>query len=280
MKKIIKILVWTVFGLIVVSVAGMSLLIYKAKNGFPVSYETESPTIDFPVDQPSVLLFSKSTGWRHGASIDTAKLVFAELADRNGWFLHQTEDGGVFNQEQLAHFDAVIFNNCTGRLLTASQQKSLQDYVMSGGRFIGIHGAGDDSHHWEWYDKNLIGADFSHHPVKNHLQPASVALEKEGNSFWSDDLMPQWQQTDEWYVFFKSPEENGFKIIYAIDGDKIDPDGNILWMKDKGFGMGKTHPVAWYKQVGEGQSFYTSMGHDEKAWRQKGFIQLLEAAIQ
>jgi type 1 glutamine amidotransferase len=50
-------------------------------------------------------------------------------------------------------------------------------------------------------------------------------------------------------------------------------------MKDKGFGMGKDHPVAWYRKSGNGRTFYTSMGHDAGAWSQPAFVQMLENAV-
>ncbi len=44
--------------------------------------------------------------------------------------------------------------------------------------------------------------------------------------------------------------------------------------------MGKDHPVAWYRSTGEGMAMYTSIGHDATAWKQPGFIALLETAIK
>ena len=163
MKRFIRILLWSVLSLVVILFALGAGFIYKIKNGLPVFYETEVPAIDFPVNKTSVLLFSKATGFRHGESIGESKKVFAELAIKNGWVLYETEEGGVFNPGQLAKFDAVIFNNSTGRVLNDEQQSALESYVEQGGKLIGIHGAGDDSHHWDWYEKNLLGTTFSHH---------------------------------------------------------------------------------------------------------------------
>lgn len=279
MKKALKIFLWAIVTLIILLGVLMAGFFYKAKNGFPISYETDEPTINFPTDQPAVLLFSKSTGFRHASSIDTAKIVFAELAKRNNWFLYDTEEGGVFNPEQLAKFGVVIFNNSTGPTLNDEQKKNLQEYVENGGSLIGIHGAGDDSHHWEWYEQNLTGAKFSHHPIKAHLQQTEVMLETVPDSTLLNGLPPIFTHTEEWYVFFESPRANGFNVLYTIDGEKIIPDGNFLWITDKNFGMGKDHPVAWYKTVGKGRTFYTSMGHDQAAWKQQAFIKLMENAV-
>lgn len=280
MKKILKIFLWIFVSLFLLIVGAASIFIYKVKNGFPVSYETEAPTIDFPADQTTVLLFSKSTGFRHGESIEAGKNVFSELATKNNWFLYNTEEGGVFNPEQLAKFDIVIFNNSTGRVLNDEQHKALEQYVEQGGTLVGIHGAGDDSHHWDWYEKNLLGSKFSHHPLDPQLQETDITLNNVSDSLLVQGLPTTWKHSDEWYVFFENPKAKGFNILYTIDGDKINPSGNMLWMKDKNFGMGKDHPVAWYRPTVKGRTFYTSIGHNAVAWKQDGFVHMLENVIR
>ncbi len=279
MKRFLKILAWTIGSVVVLLGILLAGFVYKVKNGFPVSYETEVPAITFPDNQTAVLLFSKSTGFRHGESIDAGKKVFAELAGRNSWFLYDTEAGGVFNPEQLTKFDVVIFNNSTGRVLNDEQQKALEAYVEQGGTLLGIHGAGDDSHHWDWYEENLLGSKFSHHPLDPQLQEAEVVLNEVPDSLIVQDLPVTWKHTDEWYVFFENPRARGFNILYAIDGDKIIPNGNLLWIKDKNFGMGKDHPVAWYRPTGKGRTFYTSMGHHAATWQQEPFVHMLENVV-
>lgn len=279
MRKFLKFFLWSLVSIIVLLGIMMAVFIYKVKYGFPVSYETEAPSINFPTGQRNVLLFSKSTGFRHEESIETGKKIFDDLAKKDNWFLYSTEDGGVFNAEQLAKFDVVIFNNSTGRLLNEEQQRVLQEYVENGGSLMGIHGAGDDSHHWEWYEQSLVGSLFSHHSLNPQFQEAEITLNDVPDSLMSANLPEKWTHADEWYVFFENPRAKGFTIIYSIDGDKINPDGNLLWTKDKNFGMGKDHPVAWYKTIGKGRTFYTSIGHDASAWKQEGFVQVLENAV-
>jgi uncharacterized protein len=279
MKRFFKILLWSIAAVIVLLGILITGFIYKIKNGFPVSFETEAPVIDFPEGKTNVLLFSKATGYHHSESIEAGKKAFDQVARENNWFLYSTEEGGVFNTEQLSKFDAVIFNNSTGRVLNDEQQKVLEDYVEQGGSLIGIHGAGDDSHHWEWYTQNLLGTTFSHHPLDPQLQETTVTLNAVPDSLMFLHLPATWTHTDEWYVFFENPRSKDFTILYSIDGEKILPSGNMLWMKDKDFGMGKDHPVAWYRATGKGRTFYTSMGHDAKAWSDEPFIRMLENAV-
>jgi len=281
MSSLVKVLAWSLFTIFIVLVFIGGFFIYKVKYGFPVRFETVKPDIEFPTDRKvNVLLFSKTTGFRHDASIDAGKKAFSEMAVKNDWFLYETEAGGVFNEEQLPKFDVVIFNNSTGRVLNDEQQQLLENYVENGGMLLGIHGAGDDSHRWEWYEKNLIGAKFSHHPIKNQIQETDLFLDPDVSPSLKQDLPATWTHADEWYVFFSNPRIQGFRIIYTIDGEKIDPNGNIFLIRNKNFGMGKDHPVAWYKKIRKGKTFYTSIGHDASAWEQDAFIQMLENAVK
>jgi type 1 glutamine amidotransferase len=277
MKKIVKIILFSLLGLLLLFGAAAGMFFYKITYGFPVSYETQKPAISFPENQQAILIFSKTTAFRHGESIEASLPVFTEIARRNGWFVYQTEEGGVFNLEQLNQFKAVIFNNSTGRVLNDEQQQALARYVEEGGSLVGIHGAGDNSHHWPWYETNLLGTRFSHHSLKPHLQKTDVHIESTVDPMLTQDLPSSWVHEDEWYVFFSQPK--GVQILSYIDGDKIIPNGNMLWMNDKNFGMGSYHPVAWYREVGKGRTIYTSMGHSKEVWQDTHYVRLLENAL-
>jgi uncharacterized protein len=79
MKKALKIIGWSLLALVLLLGGALALFIYKVKNGFPVSYETEKPGISFPANKPAVLLFSKTTGFRHDESIVASKPVFQQM---------------------------------------------------------------------------------------------------------------------------------------------------------------------------------------------------------
>jgi type 1 glutamine amidotransferase len=280
LRKALKIFGWTFLILLVLAGVLLGGFIYKVRYGFPVTYETEAPAIDFPADQTAVLLFSKTSGFRHGESIEAGKAAFAELAERNEWFLYATEEGGVFNPAQLANFDVVVYNNSTGRVLNDEQRAALEDFVLQGGTLLAIHGAGDDSHRWDWYVEHLLGSEFSHHSLHPQLQETTVRLDPTvPDSALTAGLPATWAHTDEWYVFYDNPRDRDFTVLYTIDGTSIDPNGNILFTRDKDFGMGSDHPVAWYRRVGEGVTFYTSLGHTADTWEQAGFLRMIENAV-
>ncbi len=264
--------------LIVLAITGAGIFAYKAKNGF-ARYETTPHDIDLPGNMPSVLLFSKTTAFRHSTAIKASIPAFERLANENGWFLYHTEDAGIINQDQLKEFDVIIWNNSTGPVLTKDQRLLVQGYINDGGGFIGIHGAGDDSHKWPWYIQHVIGARFSHHPIKDQIQEANIQLHPSVDSSWNQ-LSAQWNHSDEWYIFYDHPSIKGMNIMYSIDGTTINPNGNLLWVTDKDFGMGEDHPVAWYNQVGAGRIFYTSMGHTAGTFDNPDFLQMLKSAVQ
>ncbi len=278
MKKIGKIILWSLLGIILVVGTALYLFLYKVQNGFPVSYETQQPVLDVPPNQPAILVFSKTTGFRHGESIDASLPVFSEMARRNNWFVYKTEEGGVFNPQQLRRFRVVIFNNSTGRVLSDEQQQALSQYVEAGGALVGIHGAGDNSHHWAWYEQNLLGTRMSHHPISPQLQKTDVHVESTVDSTLIRNLPTSWVHEDEWYVFLGQPK--GVRVVSYINGNKIVSNGNMLWIRDKNFGMGEYHPVAWYRTVGKGKTFYTSMGHSKDVWQDAQFVQLVENALR
>jgi uncharacterized protein len=280
MKKAVKIILWSVLAIVLLLGGLMAGFMYKVKNGFPVSYETDAPSINFAANQPAVLLFSKTTGYRHSGSIEASKTIIANLSKKNNWFLYETEDGGVFNAAQLAKFSTVIFNNSTGEVINDDQKRALEQYVENGGSLMGIHGSGDDSHHWDWYVNNLLGATFSHHPLNPQFQKTDVWKDSQVDSVLVAEIPQKWTHTDEWYVFFENPRNKNFNILYTINGQSINPSGNMLFVKTKNFGMGKDHPVAWCKHIGKGKTFYTSMGHDETVWKNENFVKLIENAMK
>ena len=104
----------------------------------------------------NVLLYSKANAWVHEDAIAAAKKVFPRLAQKQGWKLIISDDSLLFNTEQLAYFDVVIWNNVTGQTLNKTQREAFKNYIETGGGFVGIHGAGDGSHQWDWYEKKVI----------------------------------------------------------------------------------------------------------------------------
>jgi isocitrate/isopropylmalate dehydrogenase len=73
----------------------------------------------------SIRIFSKTNGFSHKEAIIAWEKVFKETAAVNDWFIYQTDRAGIFNVEQFAKFDAVVWTNVSGKVLT---DKQLMDF--------------------------------------------------------------------------------------------------------------------------------------------------------
>lgn len=275
----LKIVLKVFLGLVLLLIIAMGAFIWKARYGFNF-YETDPHGLPTDLSGKTVLLFSKTNGFRHGEAIETAIPAFEKMAADNGWAIYTTDDGGVFNPEELQKFDVVIWNNCSGKVLNEAQREIFKNYLENGGGYVGIHASGDNSHQWDWYEQNVIGTVFSHHTLNPQFQNAPMNLE-EGNKTLTEGLPKTWERSEEWYVFYDNPRKKGFQVLYTVDESNMNMSGNIpLLASDKDFGMGDDHPIAWYNTVGKGRVFYSALGHAGSAFEEPEHLTMLENAVR
>ena len=281
MRKFLKIVGISLAGLVLIAVIGMSLFIYKARYGFNF-YETTPPELPTDLTENAILIFSKTNGYRHGDAIEASLPAFRKIVRQNGWSIVTTDNGAVFNSEQLAKFKVVVWNNTSGKVLNDEQRQAFRTYLEGGGGFVGIHAAGDNSHQWEWYEQQVIGADFSHHPLDPQIQESVLHLEPDAaNHPIAEDLPARWEREEEWYVFSTNPRDSDADILYTLDESQINPSGNFGFLvTDKDWGMGDDHPIAWYRTVGQGRAFYSALGHQAAAFEEPFHLEMLENAIR
>ncbi|MFP6663853.1 MAG: ThuA domain-containing protein, partial [Deltaproteobacteria bacterium] len=130
------------------------------------TYETTPPQLPVDLSSPAMLVFSKTNGWRHEEAIPAAHELFARLGQERGLSVFATENGAVFNRQDLARFDVVVWNNTSGDTLNEEQKKAWQDWLREGGGAIAIHGAGGDpSYDWDWHPQEFIRAQFIGHTM-------------------------------------------------------------------------------------------------------------------
>ena len=235
-------------------------------------YDAERPHIDIPKGKPRLLLFEKMTGFRDSPSVEAANAAIRAMAERNGWALVVTDKGGAITSDILKKFDAVIWNNVSGDVLTLTQRRAFQNYIEHGGGFVGFHGsAGDPVYFWDWYVDTLIGARFLGHPLSPQFQDARINIE--GNSAIGRNLTPGWTMNDEWYSFKSSPRASGAHVIATLDESTYSPKG----MGGQELRMGD-HPIAWTNCVGNGRVFYSAIGHRPEGYAEPHYVALLEQA--
>jgi type 1 glutamine amidotransferase len=236
-------------------------------------YDNEVPHFDLPKGKPRLLLFEKINGFRDEPSVNAAHAAFLAMAERKGWAIAVTDKGGAFNSATLRQFDAVIWNNISGDVLTMAQRHALQAYLQSGGAFIGVHGtAGDPVYFWDWYVDKLIGARFLSHPMGPQFQDARVVVDR--THPLAGVLPAEWVMNDEWYSFKTNPRAAGAKVLATLDESTYSPIG----MGKMDLRMGD-HPIAWTNCVGKGRMFYSAIGHRPETYSEPHYVAMLEAAI-
>ena len=210
-----------------------------------------------------VLIFSKTSGFRHGSISEGIETVQA-LGAANDFTVSTTEDAADFNTTNLAGFEAVIWLSTTGDVLNATQQAAFENYIRSGGGYVGVHAATDTEYGWPWYG-GLIGGDawFANHPS---IQDAD--LDVVDSSHISTAHYPAgFSLRDEWYNFREDPTP-AVNVLITIDETSY-----------SGGTMGPGHPISWYHEYDGGRSWYTAMGHRNQTFQDTDFQQHLLGGI-
>jgi type 1 glutamine amidotransferase len=212
-----------------------------------------------------VLVFSRTVGYRH-ASITNGIAAIRELGSRYGFAVDASDDSSVMTATNLARYAAVVFLSATGTVLNPDQESALKSYIEGGGGFVGIHGAVfgplacEDK--WAWYGEMFCCA-FTNH---SRVLPAMVNIE-DGSNASTAGLPAQWQRTDEWYNYTGTPRGCA-RVLATVDETTY-----------AGGKMGRDHPIAWCRRVGQGRMWYTAMGHTESSFAEPLFQKHLLGGI-
>lgn len=236
-------------------------------------YDHTPPVLPDKLAHPAILIFSKSNGFRDDPSVNAAEAAFKAMAGRRHWTLFFTENAAVFNASDLKRFDAVVWNNVSGDVLTVAQRTAFKAYLENGGGFAGVHGSGGDFFYdWDWYADTLIGARFKGHPMSPQFQAAKLMVEDGANPI-VHGVQPEWTMTDEWYSFKTDPHQAGAHVLVTLDEKSYKPTAGKVDLR-----MGN-HPIAWTQCIGKGRSFYTAIGHRPESYSEPNTNRLIEQGL-
>ena len=183
----------------------------------------------------------------------------------------------MFNADDLARFDAVVFLNATGDMLSEQQERAFERWLEGGGGWLGVHAAGDDSHaNWQWYVDQLVGVEFIGHILGPQMQTATVLMESPEHPA-NRAVSPVWEHEEEWYSWNQSPRARGFTVLAVVEEDSYVPVRN-LFGRQRSLSMGD-HPVVWSNCVGAGRAVYSALGHRAEAFEHPQYVQLLTSAL-
>jgi type 1 glutamine amidotransferase len=202
-----------------------------------------------------VFVFSKTVAYRHDsipAGIEGLKRLGAST---NSFSVEASEDASLMNIDFLSQFKVVVFLSPSGEFLSKQELNGLKTYINNGGGFVGIHCATSGMRSEPWYGE-LVGAYFTNHPEPQH---GVVKVENRGHIIVSG-FPEQFEWFDEWYNFTWNPRD---KVTVLLSIDESVYEGGT---------MGSDHPLAWCREFDGGRSFYTALGHFDKAYEDEEFM--------
>jgi len=213
---------------------------------------------------PKVLVFTKTAGYHHNSIAAGVKAIF-KLGQENGFEVDTTSDGGMFTEDTLKKYAAVVFLNTTDTndvLLNNYEENAFQRYIEAGGGFVGIHAATDAGYHWGWYTR-LVGANFNGHPEQQ--QATLHVVDK--NNISTKHLPDPWIRKDEWYNFKNLNKD--VHVLLTIDEKSY-----------KGGTNGAYHPMAWYHSFDGGRAWYTELGHTDESYSEVNYLKHILGGIK
>ena len=241
---------------------------YWQDYAYPPRVEVRRATA---VSGKKVLLYTKNgEGYVHD-NIRASIRAIEQLADENGFTVVASDDPAQFTTDNLAQYDALIFSNTNNDVFdTPAQHDAFQNYMQSGGRFVGIHSACGSERDWPWFWRNL-GGKFVRHA---RLQDFDVKVIDPSHP--STEFLPAtWSiQDDECYYL-----------------DQLNPDIHVLLAADlttvedkkraeyPGEIFGNTFPTAWCHTTDGGRQWYTSLGHRSEHYSDPMFMRHILGGI-
>lgn len=220
---------------------------------------------DQPTVQPrrprTVLIFSLCEGFRHG-SIPWGIAALERMGAKTGaWESVVSEDIAMFQPENLARFDAVIFNNSTGTLFEDPALKmSLIDFVKGGGGVVGVHAATDCFYDWPEFGR-MMGGYFDGHPWNEEV---TIKIDDPKHPVNAAFAGEPFVVADEIYQFKDPYSRDDLRILLSLDTIRTNMAKNGIKRDDSDFA------VSWVRSYGQGRVFYCSLGHrNEIFWNRK-----------
>jgi len=236
-----------------------------------------------PKSERKVLVFWRCEGFIH-TSIPFGNYAMEAIAKETKAFSADLADEyEVFTKENLAQYDAIIFNNTTHLKPNEEQKEAILDFISSGKGIVGFHAAADNFGGWD-EGIALIGGIFNGHPwnaggtwafqVEDPDHTLNAAFG--GDGLWHKDEIY-------WYKPESFQGRDKLRILLSLDMSKDEnqkPLQGDRW-KGKIDDPSKVDvPVSWVREYGEGRLFFTNLGHNDMTFANTTVLQHMLDGIQ
>jgi type 1 glutamine amidotransferase len=198
-------------------------------------------------------------------------LALAEMLEKSGKFqVRINEEPGGSTDVTFSGYDVLVLNytNYQGRFgptWPEATRQAFLNFLRSGKGVVAYHAACGSFQEWPEYGRVLggvAGGASGHAPY--HTFEVKI---QDSNHPITKGLSRAFQTTDELY-FGLTIEPNIHLLATAYD----DPGNCFDERTPKVCGSGKSEPVIWTTEYGEGRIFHTVLGHDLKSISVQGFV--------
>ena len=209
----------------------------------------------FAAPERRVLVYTKNQvgkGLYVHNNIAASVAAIKQLGATNNFAVDVSDDPGVFTDENLKQYKALVFDNVNNEIFANEEQKAaFQRYIRAGGGFVGIHSACGAMRQWPWFWE-VVGGKFLRHPK---MQEFTIKV-KDRQDISTRHLPETFEWTDEFYFVDHIP--NGRHVLLAGDLTTLDDPAKE---KYPGKQFGDEFPLAWHREFDGGRTWYTALGH-------------------
>jgi len=241
------------------------------------------PVPSKPAADRRILVFYRCETFIH-TSIPFGNYALESIGEKTGAFeVDLADEYEVFTEENLARYDAIVFNNTTSLDPDESQRAAILDFIRSGKGIVGIHAAADNFGKWP-EGVALMGGIFDGHPwnapgtwafqVEDPDHVLNAAFEGEG--FWMKDEIY-------WYKPESFQGRERLRVLLSLDMSRPEnakPLEGDRWKDRVEDATALDVPVSWCREYGEGRLFYTNLGHNDMTFANRVFLQHLIDGLQ
>ena len=230
-------------------------------------------------EPPNVLVFSATYGFRHPV-IPKSNLMMMQMGSDSGDYnVTISENPQDITKENLANFDAVVFNSTAGKTpLTPQQRDDFVRWVYCGGGFMGIAMAADSNYAWSEYTEIVSGNIVTHPLAENHA-PVKTVVQDSNHPITKEAFGdgPLWfDNQEELYLFRKDPRRLGIHPLLALDESTIPAE-----IQNSPDAYPHMAPVAWTSTFrGGGRTHYNGFGHGDLSWDEEWFQSMVHEGIK
>jgi type 1 glutamine amidotransferase len=234
---------------------------------------------DNPGNLKRVLVFNKHTASQTEPYAATDSM-FARLGRALGFSVRYTGDSTLINDDTLARYQAVVWNNVMRSVLSPAQQQAFTRYMENGGGYVGLHAAATNRRIWPWYVDDFLGGD-------NH-DSASIAwgkttlyadtVKRPGHGLGAEHYIMQGvpaviPQYGEWYNW--NPDPAGNPAITVLQWYRPKP------VKDS---WPQALPASWCREYGsgakKGRLFYIQVSHMDSIYASPWYVKMAGNALK